>query len=259
MARSLFGRWLHTVSAFLLGETLVDSGCPYTASELAAWCEGRGLRRVVHTHHHEDHSGGDAELARRFGVEVLAPPRTVPILAEFYRLPWYRRLVWGQPRAARAKPLGDEVEIGGYRFVTVPTPGHAADHYCLFQPDYGWLFSGDLFVHPRVTHLRRSEDTGMILDSLRTIRDLEPQLLICSHAGFVENAVGALDRRMEFWQELGRRASSMADRGASVGTIRRRLLGAEGMMSLMSGGDFSKSNLIRALLRSYREENRAFV
>ncbi len=259
MARTVFGRWLHSVSAYVLGDTLVDSGCPATARELATWCEGRGVRKVVHTHHHEDHSGGDFELVRRFGVEVIAPPQTVPILADFYDLPWYRRMVWGRARSVRSRPFRGEVEIGRYRFNPVPTPGHATDHCCLFQPEHRWLFSGDLFIHPRVTHLRRSEDTGGILRSLRKILDLEPKLLICSHAGFVENACESLERRIRFWEDLGRQASSMEALGFGARRISRRLLGAEGAMTLISGGDFSKTNLIRALLRSGREERRALV
>ncbi len=259
MARTFFGRWLHSVSAFLLGDTLVDSGCPATALELARWSEGRGIRRIVHTHHHEDHSGGALELVRRLGVEVFAPPRTVPILADFYRLPGYRRLVWGQPRGVRSTPYLDDVEIGEYRFRAVPTPGHAWDHCCLFQPEHRWIFSGDLYIHPRPTHLRRSEDAGVILTSLRRILDLEPRLMICSHAGFVENACEYLEQRIRSWELLRREASSLAARGVGTRGISRRLLGAEQTMTLLSGGDFSKTNLIRSLLRSGPEERRALV
>jgi glyoxylase-like metal-dependent hydrolase (beta-lactamase superfamily II) len=259
MARSFFGRWLHSVSAYRLGDTLVDSGCPATARQLADWCGGRGIRRVVHTHHHEDHVGGDLELLNRVGVEILAPPRTVPVLADFYELPWYRRLVWGRAHSVRATPFDGEVEIGGVRFTVVPTPGHASDHCCFFQPERRWLFGGDLYIHPRVTHLRRSEDAHRILDSLRAVLALEPRLLICSHAGFVENACERLQERIAFWEDLGRRAASMIGDGLGVRRISRRLLGAEGTMTLISGGDFSKVNLIRALLRSVGESSRALV
>jgi glyoxylase-like metal-dependent hydrolase (beta-lactamase superfamily II) len=259
MVPGLLGRWLHSVSAYQLGDTLVDSGCPATARELAAWCEGRGIRRVVHTHHHEDHIGGDLELVRRQGVEVLAPPRTVPVLAAFYDLPWYRRLVWGRAHSVRARPFGERVEIGGHDFRVLPTPGHCSDHCCFFQPELGWLFSGDLYIHPRVTYLRCSEDARTILQSLRAVLALEPQLLICSHAGFVENACERLEQRIAYWEDLGRRAASLADRGVGVGRISRRLLGAEGVMTLISGGDFSKVNLIRALLRSSERNSSALV
>jgi glyoxylase-like metal-dependent hydrolase (beta-lactamase superfamily II) len=248
MARSFGGRTLHSVSAYLLGDTLVDSGSPATADELADWCSRRGVRRVVHTHHHEDHTGGDAVLVERLGLEIWAPASTVPILGSFYRLPWYRRLVWGQPRSATARPYGEVVTIGGSSFRAIPTPGHAADHHCLFDPQRRWLFSGDLFISTRVTHVRRSEDAATILSSLRRLQALDPALVICSHAGIVANARGAIERRIAFWEELGGQAASLAANGVALRTIRRRLLGSEGAMMLLSCGDFSKTNLIRSLL-----------
>jgi len=248
MPRTYLGYTLHGVSAYLFEDTLVDSGCPATARQLADWCDGRGIQRVVHTHHHEDHSGGDFELVRRFGVEVLAPPRTVPILQRYYRLPRYRAVVWGQPRDVDATPIGDRVDIGSHSFEVIPTPGHAADHVCLFEPFEGWLFSGDLFISPRVRYIRVSEDAGTILESLRRMLQFEPRLLLCSHAGFVDNACDALEQRIEDWERLADRAAAMADLGASAGAISRRLLGREGLMMMISGGDFSKTNLIRSLL-----------
>jgi len=248
MARGLGGRSLHSVSAYLLGDTLVDSGCPATADELAGWCRGREVRRVVHTHHHEDHTGGDAALVARLGLEIWAPAGTVPILGRFYRLPWYRRLVWGQPQSVASRPFGDLVRIGDSSFQAIPTPGHAADHRCLFDPERRWLFSGDLFISPRVTHIRRSEDVATILSSLRRLLEVDPVLVICSHAGFIVDARAALERRIAFWEELAGKAAALAAAGCSPRVIRRRLLGAEGAMMLLSCGDFSKTNLIRSLL-----------
>lgn len=259
MARGFGGRTLHAVSAYLLGDTLVDSGCPGTADELVNFCRRREVRRVVHTHHHEDHTGGDAALVAQLGVEVWAPPRTVPILASFYRLPWYRRLVWGQPGDVAARPFGSSVRVGPVTLRAMPTPGHAADHVCLWEPERRWLFSGDLFIHARVTHVRRSEDVGTILASLRRVAALEPELVICSHAGFVEDARTALDERIAYWEGLGQRVVSMACAGSSIRVIRRELLGGEGAMMVLSGGDFSKTNLIRSLIEAARGGGRALV
>jgi len=246
--RSVAGRVLHEVSCYLLGDTLVDSGCPATARELARWCAGRHVTRVVHTHHHEDHTGGDAELVRTLGVEVVAPPRTVPILRRFYRLPWYRWMVWGRARSAPCRAMGASVRIGGKRFEVIATPGHAADHVCLHQPDSGWVFTGDLFISRRVRYLRAVEDAQRILESLRVVRALEPRLLICSHAGPVEDAVAALDERIEDWEDVSRRARRLIADGAGLADTTRRVLGAEGPMALISGGDFAKQNLVRSLV-----------
>jgi glyoxylase-like metal-dependent hydrolase (beta-lactamase superfamily II) len=246
--RTLAGHVLHEVSCFLVGDTLVDSGCPATSRELVRWCADRGVTRVVHTHHHEDHTGGDAELVRSIGVEVVAPPRTVPILRAFYRLPWYRSMVWGRAESAPCRAMGTSVRIGDARYEVVPTPGHASDHVCLFQSELGWVFTGDLFISRRVRYLRTVEDAQRILESLRVVRGLEPSLLICSHAGLVRDAVAALDERIADWEDVARQTARLLDEGVRLAGATRRVLGREGPMTVISCGDFAKQNLVRSLV-----------
>ena len=251
MTATLAGRPVHHVSAYLLGDTLIDSGAPRAAPMLLDWARSREIRRIVHTHHHEDHTGGDALLAGKLGVRIEAPPRTVPILEHFYRLPLYRRLVWGQPRNVSARPLGSRVEIGGYPFEVIPTPGHSADHIALFQPDERWLFTGDLYIAPRVLYLRPVEDACEEMASLRRLIRLHPRLLICSHSGFIPEGTAALEARLTHWERLMAKAHELAQRGVSVRRIRRMLGGREGLMRLLSAGNFSKINLIRSLLECH--------
>ncbi len=248
LARAFLGRSLYAVSAFALGDTLIDSGCPATARELLGWARGRGIRAVVNTHYHEDHSGADALLARELGVEILAPADTVPRLASFYHLPLYRRITWGQPANVAARPLGDAVAVGPYRFEVIPTPGHSPDHVCLFEPDRGWLFSGDLYISGRARYLRRGEDARGIIASLRKVRALDPRLMICSHAGFLERPATALDAKIAYWEHLAGRAGELAGEGLGAAAITTRLLGREGFLTAFSRGDFSKRNLVVSLL-----------
>lgn len=260
LARTLAGWSLHTVSAYLTGEpgrrVLIDSGPPATARELLRWLRESGaaeeLAAVVLTHHHEDHAGGAALLAEALGVPVWSPAATAERLARRRRIPLYRAAVWGRPGVCAARPLGEVFEIGGLRLEAVPTPGHAFDHHVLFDRERRWLYSGDLYVHERVRYLRRIEEPWRHVASLRRAAALGPERLYCAHAGVVEDAAAALERKAAWWEELAAEARRLRDGGLGPRAITRRLLGPEGLFTWLSLGDFSKVNLVRALLAGPR-------
>jgi glyoxylase-like metal-dependent hydrolase (beta-lactamase superfamily II) len=248
LATTFFGRPLVGVSAYRIGDLLIDTGLPWTARRVVGWAREVGIERVVLTHHHEDHAGAAGALAAELGLPVAAPALGIERLARGPRVPIYRYMVWGRPAAVRASALGERVEVLDFSFRVIPTPGHAFDHVCLYDDDRGWLIGGDLFVHERVKYLRRIEDVGLHLESLRRIAALEPKLLFCGHAGVVPDAAAALRRKIAYWEDLAGRASNLAGRGWSVRRITRELVGAEGLFAFISCGDFSKANLVRALL-----------
>ncbi len=252
LARTFLGRPLRDVSAYLIDGVLIDSGPPATAQELVRWLEASGeaarLRAIVHTHHHEDHVGASPVLARKLGVPIYAPAPTVAILGRPRRVPLYRWLVWGGPGVVSAEVLPERLEVGELRLRVFPSPGHAFDHVCLFEERLGWLFAGDLYVHPRVKYLRRIEDPWQHLASIDRALSYPFTRLVCAHAGVVEEARQALEAKRAYWRGLALEARSLAGKGLRARAITRRLLGAEGLFTYLSGGDFSKANLIKKLL-----------
>jgi glyoxylase-like metal-dependent hydrolase (beta-lactamase superfamily II) len=182
------------------------------------------------------------------GLPIAAPAGAAPILADFPRLQLYRRIVWGQPGDVAVEPLGDAVETDHHRFEVIPTPGHCPDHVCLFEREQGWLFSGDLYVHERVRYMRADEDAVCSLESLRRVLALRPRLLVCSHAGLVEDVGGAIERKIAYWEGLAERARALRREGLSLREVTDRILGPEDMMARFTRGHFTKINLIRSLL-----------
>src|SRR2546430_7320030 len=123
---------------------------------------------IFTTHHHEDHSGNHGLLAAELRITPLAHAIGVSRLAVAdTHSQLYRRVAWGARPPAPAAPLGEGLETSRFRFRVIHTPGHATDHVALFEPERGWLFSGDLYLAPRLRYLRADEDVYAMMDSLR--------------------------------------------------------------------------------------------
>jgi len=249
MARTVFGRAPYWTGVYLVDGLLVDSGPPNLAREVARLCRELPVRQCVTTHHHEDHSGNHRLLAERLGIRPLAHALGVARIAAPAPLEPYRRMTWGAPRAAETDVLGERLETPDHRFEVLHTPGHAPDHVALFEPDRGWLFSGDLYLAPRLKYLRSGEDVHAMIDSLRRVVALEPRVLFCQHRGRVEGATAALRRKLDFLVELGERIDSLRDRGLDERAIARALPWSDLVWRVWTGGQFSKRNFVRAFLR----------
>ncbi|MCX2818789.1 MBL fold metallo-hydrolase [Haladaptatus sp. F3-133] len=102
---------------------LVDVGSDDTVLERLR--DRGGIDTVVLTHTHGDHVGILDEVRDGFGVGT-----------------------WGYDASSRYvdNPLaeGDTFEMGGAGFTVWHTPGHKGDHICLYSPETGVLFAGDL-------------------------------------------------------------------------------------------------------------------
>ncbi|HYX67977.1 MAG TPA: MBL fold metallo-hydrolase, partial [Terriglobales bacterium] len=250
MARTLLGRPVYWTGVYFLDGLLVDSGPPNLAREMARLCRELAVHQCVTSHHHEDHSGNHRLLQEQFHIVPLAHAGGVGrIAAPESRPQLYRRVAFGVPAPAETQPAGDWVETPRFRLQVVPTPGHAEDHIALWEPERRWLFSGDLFLGPRLKYLRSDEDIYALLDSLRRVIALEPETLFCQHRGRVENAGSALRQKLDSLVELGERIRALAGKGMDEEAIARALPGSDLVWRVWTGGHFSKRNFVHAFLR----------
>ena len=245
LTTTILGRPVYSVSAFYFDGTLIDTGPPRTGPELAAWVEGQNVEQIVNTHRHEDHVGGNAHLAH---LPALAPAGAAPVIREAPPLPFYRRVVFGQPRPAPVGVLGETVPTAHCTLRVIPTPGHAPDHVVLWLPERGWLFSADLYLMERAKYVRRLDNVGQWVESLQRVLTYDFDTMFCSHAGRIADAKAAIRRKLAYWAEVQEQARQLATEGFSAREIRDRLLGREGFITLWSRGQFAKLNLIKALL-----------
>ncbi len=237
------------------GHTLIDTGPPNQWSHVRSFVEeehkAHGIERVVCTHHHEDHAGNAARIQELLDVPVYAPKSSLERLQEGFAMEWYRRVVWGTPPEIEAEPLPEALPLGpGATLQAHAAPGHADDMVCLHVPERRWLFTADLFLAPRIEYLRFDEDVHALAESLHAMAQLPADVLFCGHQGVVETGAAALQEKARYLEALcGQVQRRYYREQQPLPAIQDDLLGREGMLRWLTGGDFSKKNLIAACIR----------
>lgn len=124
-----------------------------------------GIRAILITHGHHDHTGGASELrARLGGVPIYAFSRSgVPMLD-------YEALD------------GTTWRVGGDILRAIHTPGHRFDHLCFFLEKARLLFAGD-HISGITTNVIAPPDGDMLdyLNSLKRLQNLEIDEIVPAH------------------------------------------------------------------------------
>jgi glyoxylase-like metal-dependent hydrolase (beta-lactamase superfamily II) len=258
LARTLGGRGRYWTTAYLLDGLLIDSGCAFTAPELADALRAAPLTRIVNTHTHEDHIGANGILQRqRAPLDILAHPLALPILTDprgQQPLHPYRKLIWGWPAPSRAHPLADEswIETDNFRFQVLYTPGHSPDHLCLYEPNRGWLFTGDLFVGGWERALREGYDIWQIIASLKRVAALPSTVMFPGSARIRENPKEELEAKIRYLEEFGGKVLDLHRAGRDVNAIVRALCGKPMFIEFFTLGNFARRHLVLSYLGKYR-------
>jgi glyoxylase-like metal-dependent hydrolase (beta-lactamase superfamily II) len=255
MTSRFLGIPLYKVHAFFVDGLLIDTGFALSRDRFLKLLETLHPDHVVNTHHHEDHTGNNFWIREKYGLLPLAHPKAFYYLQDPSQwIPWYRRLVWGCPHPSETVRLDSKIETKNFSFLVVPTPGHSEDHICLYEPNEGWLFSGDLFISEQMRYLRKDEDVYSILDSLKKIAVLRPKRMFCSFNGSIDNPLEAILKKIEYLENLQRQVEEGFHQGLSPREIQWRLLGRGDKMGLITLGDICKRNLVNAFLKSKEVE-----
>lgn len=129
---------------------LVDSGYVSHAELTVALLErslaGRSLTRLINTHSHSDHIGGNAAVQARFHCHITVPQGIAATIAE-----WDETALMLSPLGQRAARFthdatyadGDEFSLGELNWRALAVPGHDMDALALYNPEQRLLISGD--------------------------------------------------------------------------------------------------------------------
>lgn len=196
--------------------TVVDTGYARHAGMTLALVEhalaGQPLGRIVNTHLHSDHCGGNQALQARYpGAATLIPAPSFEAARAWdeerltYRLTgqWCERF-----EVDGAIAPGSELNLGPARWQVHAAPGHDPEAVLLFEPQTRTLISGDALWEDRLAiifpELFGREGFGATRRTLDLIESLAPRIVIPGHGavfGDVEAALASSRRRLEAFEK----------------------------------------------------------
>lgn len=223
--------WLsanHVVFAATAGTpaAIVDTGYARHADMTLALVEraldGAPLQRIVNTHLHSDHCGGNHALQARYGqLETLVPAPSLALVQA-----WDEGRLSYRPtgqlcerfRADGAIAPGSALQLGEADWQVHAAPGHDPDAVLLFEPQTRTLIAGDALWEDRLAiifpELYGEDGFGPTRRTLALIESLAPRWVIPGHGavfGDVAAALAASRRRLDaFEREPARHAQHAA-------------------------------------------------
>jgi glyoxylase-like metal-dependent hydrolase (beta-lactamase superfamily II) len=183
--------------------TVVDTGFSGHAEQTLALVEhalaGEVLGRIVNTHLHSDHCGGNAALQRRGGVETWIPARSLRVVEHWDEDALSYRLT-GQPCprfvAGRGLRPGERITLGAADWEVHAAPGHDMDAVMLFEPQTRTLIAGDALWEERLAiifpELVGEDGFGPTRATLALIERLRPRAVLPGHGRAFADVARAL-------------------------------------------------------------------
>ncbi|MGB7542096.1 MAG: MBL fold metallo-hydrolase [Burkholderiales bacterium] len=188
------------------GFTLVDSGygahVPQTLALLESALAGAPLERLVNTHCHSDHMGGNAAIARRYGCRISIPAGEAPLIDTWDEAGLV--LAVADQRAERfryddAFAPGETLKMGELDWQVLAAPGHDTHAAMFHAPEARVLISGDALwengfgvIFPAL--FGREDAFGETRATLEAIAALDVKAVIPGHGRPFDNVDAALER-----------------------------------------------------------------
>ncbi|MEP6679345.1 MAG: MBL fold metallo-hydrolase [Betaproteobacteria bacterium] len=147
--------WLSSNNILLksaAGHTLIDTGygrhAPLMLALLASrqGLDGEPLARIVNTHCHSDHMGGNAAVARAYGCTIAVPEGEAPLIER-----WDTRALWIDYAGQTAERFAvDDAIVAGTTYAwgdlewrALAAPGHDMAALVFYNAEHRILISGD--------------------------------------------------------------------------------------------------------------------
>ena len=182
--------WLSSNNVLFAGDgdahetVLVDTGYWSHAAQTVALVRrvlnGRPLARIVNTHLHADHCGGNQALQHAFDCAIDVPAGEAAKVDRWDEAALtYRATGQHCPRYRRTGVLaaGTEQRLGAWPWQVIGSPGHDPESVVLYQPELELLISADALwengfglVFPELDGAGGFDDVRQTLDRIAGLR-----------------------------------------------------------------------------------------
>lgn len=254
--------WLSSNNVLFRGNqeepaAVVDTGYASHAKQTVALLESAlgpsPLGRILNTHLHSDHCGGNAAIQSRWNVSTWIPAAC-----------WDAVKSWDQGKLSfaatdqRCDPFvaeeilsaGEMLTLGQTEWQVLPAPGHDPTALMLYQPDSGVLISGDALWEERLAivfpELVGEPGFDACMHTLDLIERLAPRVVIPGHGRSFSNVTAALASsraRLEAFQKHPARHRRHAQRALvmfhmfEIGACNRQELASWLLHTPITGSD----------------------
>ncbi len=200
--------WLNANHVLFLhrdGNVLIDSAyCTHADATVKLLREPGALgdaplARVLNTHCHSDHMGGNARLQAEYGCEVWVPEGERAHLEH-----WDGQALWLDVAGQQAEPFrvdgliraGDTLLLGGTEWQAVAAPGHRMEALMFHSPEFRLLISGDALWENGLGVVEPTDERFLdaAIDTLDVIGELDVDWVIPGHGRLFGDVPAALDR-----------------------------------------------------------------
>lgn len=231
-----------SVYVYFVDDLMIDTGPKHSKRRIGQFLVANNISKAAITHEHSDHCGTARWLVKKHDIVVYTNKANTK--RSYFSLRSIHTL---------AEQYPEKIECSHHTFLPIFTPGHTRDHTCLYEPNKGWLFTGDLYITSNPTVSLWSESLSKYIDSLKTVAALDFDTIFCAHQGVVQNGKQMILEKLHYLETIQSEAVELYEQGYSSRMIAKKLFPKKARLERLTFGAFSSLHLVRQLIRAHNK------
>lgn len=249
---------VQTVYTFLVDDVLIDTAQRHNRENLYKVIKDKNISKILLTHHHEDHSGNVGYLMKKLNIPAYGHQYAHDVLKNGYTISPLSTILSGTVDKANLNVIKDKdiIYTKHHQLHTIYTPGHSPDHLCFYEPNKGWLFSGDLYVADKIKYFAKFESLTTQIESLKILVKLDFDTLFCAHNPKLENGKERLISKLDFFENFAGTVKSYYYQGYKQKEIFNKMELKENYLNkYITLGGFCAENMIYSVIKDIRNSS----